>query len=95
MSKHVLYIFLEPIMSNEQLDWLTDLFAGSFKVIVSLILHKNNLPLNSIDVTHNYDLKKNDKQQGECCCIVIEYCEPIIPWRGGEAQSKQQTEHTH
>lgn len=39
-------------------------------------MHK---PLNSIDVTHNYDLKQNDKQQGERCCVVIEYYEPVIP----------------
>lgn len=55
-------------------------------------MHK---PFNSIDASHDEDLKKNDKQQGEGGCVVIKYCKPVIPWCGGEAQSKQKTKHTH
>lgn len=38
-------------------------------------MHK---PLNSIDVTHDYDLKENDEQQGEGGCIVVKDNKPII-----------------
>lgn len=60
--------------------------------ITVLQIHK---PFDSIDVTDSNDLEENNEQQGESGSIIIEHSEPVIPWRGGEAQAEQQTEQTH
>ena len=54
-----------------------------------------HIPFNSIKVADSYDLNEDDEQQGESGSIVIEHDKPVISRRGGEAQTKQQTEQTH
>lgn len=57
--------------------------------------HEIHKPFNSVDVTHSYDLREDNEQQGESGSIVVEHGKPVIPWRGGEAEAEQQTEQTH
>lgn len=52
-------------------------------------MEKHTKPSNSIDVTDSYDLDEDDKQQGECGTIVVEYGKPVISRCCGKAKANQ------
>lgn len=100
MTKHVFNVFFKPKMSRQHMKiniiWqLVGVKAELMEYKCGYYRTQIHKPFKSIDVTDSYDLNEDDEQQGECGSIVVEYGKPVISRCSGEAQAKQQTEHTH